>query len=282
MIAVIGANGYVGSAVVESLNSKGVSHAAILHSNLDIQRAISFVEFIEKNRVTAVINCAGWCGKTVDECEEDPFRCYQANLELPRRLGIACAATATALYHVSSGCYFSGGTFTERSKPNLPTGVYRKSKLEAEQTLLAQNNSQARIFRIRMPFDHRPSQRNLLDKLMGHAKLVDHLNSITSLSDFADLLVTDATMPVTRVRLPVGVYNATNPGPMRTSEIAAEIAKVTLFDKEWFTSDKEFNPTVAVQRSQCVLATDKLASFGYTLRPTVEALRESLQKRFTS
>ena len=85
-----------------------------------------------------VIHCAALAN--LDACEADPAQAWKINTEVPRLLAEHVARGGARLLHVSTDAVFDGlkGNYTETDLPN-PTGVYARTKLDAEQAVLDAN-----------------------------------------------------------------------------------------------------------------------------------------------
>ncbi len=82
-----------------------------------------------------VVNCAAMAN--IDDCESEPERSWQLNVDFPRALAKACAKGGIRLIHLSTDAVFDGvrGDYSETDEPN-PRGVYASHKLSAERTVL--------------------------------------------------------------------------------------------------------------------------------------------------
>ena len=132
------------------------------------------------------------------------------------------------------------------------------------------------IWRLRIPFDHRNSPRNYLTKLQNYSRLLDAENSISHLGDFVR-----SCLASWQEHLPTGIYNLTNPGPITTRQVASliqnHLGNYREFD--FFESEEEFMQIAAkTPRSNCVMDTTKLEAAGLPMRPSIDALEESLRR----
>lgn len=236
--------GYVAAAYMRALHFLGLRPVALSRAWMDYTREEELDTYLRWQSPQLVINAAGFTGRTVDDCEADKQSCYAGNVTLPRMIGAVCKRRMVQLLHVSSGCIFTGdGPFTEESKPNNLGQFYAQCKLHAEMELM-DSGATVWIFRIRMPFGHITHPRNLLVKLSNYDRILDGLNSITFLDEFAM-----RSYHLVQMAAP-GVYNAACSSPVRTAQIArmlmdAKLRKnpVTLYPKDEF--DREHVPRSA-------------------------------------
>jgi dTDP-4-dehydrorhamnose reductase len=284
MIYLLGGSGYVGQAYQALLNRKGLPFRSIARADLDYADPTALAASLRADKVTFLINAAGYTGKpNVDACELDKTNCLFGNAVLPGRISEACAAAGVPWGHVSSGCIYTGsrpdGTgFTEEDAPNFTfrqnnCSFYSGTKALGEEILTGTPN--VYIWRLRIPFDHRENPRNYLTKLMRYQSLLEATNSISQLDEFVA-----ATFACWEKQVPFGIYNVTNPGHVTTREVVDLIlaSGVCKKDYRFFTDETDFMATAAkTPRSNCVMTSAKLASVGITMTPVRDAIQSALR-----
>jgi dTDP-4-dehydrorhamnose reductase len=117
---------------------------------------------------------------------------------------------------------------------------------------------------MRIPFDQFDHERNYITKLMRYEKLLEVRGSISQRQEFAN-----AAIESLRLELPDGIYNVTNPGVIRTSELVEAIKRHGLCKKEFqfFKSVDEFlTQPGRVHRATCELNSQKLLLAGIPMR----------------
>jgi UDP-glucose 4,6-dehydratase len=230
-----------------------------------------------------LINAAGYVGRpNVDACELNREECIKGNVVLPVVVRDVCQQLRLPWGHVSSGCIYSGRRedgrgFTEEDPPNFtfenPTcSFYSGCKALAESML--KEAGMCYVWRLRMPFDHIDSDRNLLSKLMRYDRLLDVHNSLTHLGQFVD-----ACLDCWQRRLSFGTYNLTCSGALSTRETVEMIQRSGVCRKEfaYFASEEEFLQQAAVaRRSCCELDNRKAVQGGLRLRDVAVSVWESL------
>jgi dTDP-4-dehydrorhamnose reductase len=254
MRIVILGSGYVASAYMRTFLFLGFHPVILSRAWLDYTDLDQLSRYLELLDAELVVNCAGFTGKTVDDCAKDIHQCIAANMVLPGMVAEVCASAGVPLIHISSGCIFTGpGVWKEDDEPNNMDQPYARSKVFAEQRITT-SGALAWIFRIRMPFNHLPHQRNWLTKLANYPLILDGLNSITLLDEFTmrSYLVFQKAEP--------GIYHAAYPTPVRTIEVARMLRDVGIRKlpvHEWIPSDfrKSYGP-----RSEAVLDSSKFES----------------------
>ena len=228
-IMILGGSGYLGTAFREHLDSICVDYLSVGRSTCNYYDAHQLNELVELVRPEFLINAAGFTGKpNVDACEQRKAECLWANAVLPGAIRDVCENRGLPWGHVSSGCIFlgegsRGHGFTEDEAPNFSfrhnnCSFYAGSKALGEE--LIGDSANCFIWRIRMPFNHVDTPRNLLSKLARYQRLVEARNSLSHLGECVA-----AAIDCWRRRLPFGVYHLTNPGSMTTREIAILLAR---------------------------------------------------------
>jgi len=94
---------------------------------------------MDQTRPDAIIHTAA--NANVDSCESDPHGAQRLNAELPGELADVCAKHSVQMIHISTDAVFDGtkdGIYTEDDAPN-PLGVYARTKLDGERTVLSVN-----------------------------------------------------------------------------------------------------------------------------------------------
>jgi dTDP-4-dehydrorhamnose reductase len=129
-IAIIGADGQLGSDLVKAL--KGEKVFPFYYPDFDITKPEKTKETLSKTNLEVVINTAAY--HRVDECEENPQKSYQVNSTAVRDLALICRELDLTLVHFSTDYVFDGKKktpYVEEDKPN-PLNVYAASKLAGE------------------------------------------------------------------------------------------------------------------------------------------------------
>jgi dTDP-4-dehydrorhamnose reductase len=243
------------------------------------------IVFLKRSKVTHLINAAGFTGKpNVDACESLKYECLQGNAVLPGIIREVCEDLKIPWGHISSGCIYSGRRvdgkgWTEEDEPNFsfrspPCSFYSGTKALGEEVLEGAEN--CFVWRLRIPFNHEPSPRNYLQKLLNYEILLEAENSVSHLEEFCQKCIDCFTKGVEP-----GFYNMTNPGSITTSQVTEWMIKEGLTDKnfKFFNSEEEFmNKAAIAPRSNCVLDTNKAEKAGIGMRPVEEAMIDSIRK----
>jgi dTDP-4-dehydrorhamnose reductase len=285
MIVLLGAGGYVGSAVAARLRQLDAAFLAPAHSDLDLTSKDAVSAWFSDKKPEFVINAVGFTGRpNIDGTEIEKWRCLQANTVVPGVLGEVLGRRGIRWGHVSSGCIYSGtradgSGFTEEDEPEFVisdprAGWYAHTKWMAEKLL--RDAPGVVIWRLRIPFDSVDNERNYLSKLMRYDRLLEVRNSISQLEEFAA-----ATVQSLRERIPDGIYNATNSGSILTSEVAEALKRHGICRKkfQYFSDEAEFMSAPGrVYRPSCILDSGKLAAHGVRMPDVHESLERTLRK----
>jgi dTDP-4-dehydrorhamnose reductase len=285
VIIILGGKGYVGSSFYQRVRNIGISIVPISRDELDYYDPQKLKTRLSDLKASFVVNSAGFTGKpNVDACELAKYECLQGNAVLPGIIREVCEDLKIPWGHISSGCIYSGRRvdgeeWTEEDVPNFsfrspPCSFYSGSKALGEEVLEGAEN--CFVWRLRIPFNHVPSPRNYLQKLLNYENLLEAENSVSHLEEFCQKCIECFTKDVEP-----GIYNMTNPGSITASQVTEWMIKEGLTDKKFnfFDSEEEFMAKAAIApRSNCVLDTTKAEKAGIAMRPVEEAMIDSIRK----
>jgi dTDP-4-dehydrorhamnose reductase len=269
MAIVIFGAGFLGTRFAEEIPDAVLSRA-------DITDRDAVIHELRAHGAHAAINCAGKTGKpNVDWCDAHPLETQRANVVGPLVLAEGCAEVNAYLLHLGSGCIFYGpspspGGWREDDFAN-PTSFYSRTKYAADLTLSRLPN--VGIARLRMPIDARPGARNLITKLASYKQVIDVENSVTVVGDLVGVVRALVAKRAT------GVFHATNPGTMRHRDLLRMYREMVDPSHEYtLIGEGELvaRGLAAHARSNCVLASPRLAELGITMRPVDVALRDAV------
>jgi len=285
MLTLLGAYGFVGKAMTSVLVHNLIPSTSLSRVGFDYYDAKRLRNFLASNQSKFLINCAGFTGKpNVDACESAKYESLQGNAVLPGILREVCEDLNIPWGHVSSGCIYSGrredgGGWSEEDEPNFsfrspPCSFYSGTKALGEEVLEGAEN--CFVWRLRIPFNHEPSPRNYLQKLLNYENLLEAENSVSHLEEFCQKCIECFTKEVEP-----GIYNMSNPGSINTRQVTEWMIDEGLTDKQFkfFDSEDDFMSKAAIApRSNCVLDTTKAEKAGIGMRPVGEAMIDSIRK----
>lgn len=102
MIALLGSTGMVGS------DFEG-DFLRPTREECDASDTNRIYDYIQRNRVDAVINCVGFCGH---RNSKDKVKIHEANVFTTRNIALACNASAVKLIHFTTSIAGKGSTYT--------------------------------------------------------------------------------------------------------------------------------------------------------------------------
>jgi len=154
---ITGANGLLGSVVVQTLREQGHEVVGGYHSEepafdcplhqVDITETERVVALLEEYDVDVVINCAAYTD--VDGCEANPELATAVNGTAPGDLAAVCREREITFVHYSTDYVFDGETdsFYEEGDETAPIQEYGRSKLDGEHAV-REVNAGALILRL--------------------------------------------------------------------------------------------------------------------------------------
>lgn len=135
-ILVTGANGQLGRSVRKESNDSNDIYFFTDIDTLDITDEKAVEDFIIKNDINVIVNCAAYTN--VDAAEDNEVLAEKLNGEAPGILARSLAKRDGTLIHISTDYVFGGATINtpikESEKPS-PTGVYGLTKLHGEEKI---------------------------------------------------------------------------------------------------------------------------------------------------
>ncbi len=266
--------GWIGSRMAETWHSEAIV------SNARIDDRAAVLAEIEKHQPDVVVNAAGKAGTpNVDWCETHQLETMRSNTIGALVLAEVCQEKNVYLLHLGTGCIFYGHhspvtnqPWTEDDFPN-PEAFYTRSKFAADLVLSRLPN--VGIVRLRMPIDHIPSSKNLIDKLVRYPKVIDVENSVTILEDLVDVC------HQLLEKRGSGIFHVVNPGTMKHRDLIALYQKYVNPDHktEWIQEEDLVKQGLATRkRSNNFMSSSNLEALGIKMRPILEALEDTMQK----
>jgi dTDP-4-dehydrorhamnose reductase len=131
-IAVIGANGQLGSDVCNCFLKNDDEVIKLNHDDIEIVNIDSVASILKQVNADIVVNTAAM--HNVEKCEENPVRSFEVNGIGSRNLALICNEIKSKLVHISTDYVFDGEKkqpYIESDRPN-PLNVYGNTKLSGE------------------------------------------------------------------------------------------------------------------------------------------------------
>lgn len=191
-IWICGGDGMLGSELRRQLKHIGWSYNST-DKEVNICDSAQLNQYLEKNSVTHVINCAGYT--QVDQAEIEPDLAYAINAEGPKLLAQACKRHKCHLIHISTDYVFDGRSDSPYKETAAchPLSVYGKSKLLGENNIQdnCQNYSIIRTSWL-MGQDGRNFVRTMMEKMSSEESLRivnDQVGRVTFCKDLSEAIL---------------------------------------------------------------------------------------------
>ncbi|MGB9432365.1 MAG: dTDP-4-dehydrorhamnose reductase [Candidatus Acidiferrum sp.] len=230
-VAVIGANGQLGSDLVAAFYEKGDVVSALTHTDVEISDLPSVSRVLGDIRPQVIVNTAAM--HHVENCEREPEKAFVVNALGPRNLALVTRELDAVLLHVSTDYVFDGSKgspYFEEDEPR-PLNAYGITKLAGEHFVRATTAKQF-VVRTSGLYGKSPCRAkgglNFIELMLklakerGEVRVVDgEVVSPTSTAELAEQLVQLSRSDC------YGLYHATAEGSCSWYEFAQEIFAIT-------------------------------------------------------
>jgi dTDP-4-dehydrorhamnose reductase len=276
-IAVVGARGQLGAALVRELGSHH-EVAAFDRQALDITDPVAVSSALAAVRPAVIVNCAAY--NAVDAAEDHPVEALQTNALAVRSLARAARTHDATLVHYSTDFVFDGRAtlpYTEEDRPN-PRSVYAASKLIGE--WFAADAPRGFVLRVESLFGQAPGS----PAKGSAAAIVKAIRAGVAPRVFEDRTVSPSYVPdvvmATKALLESGaspgLYHCVNSGCCTWLEFGRETAR-QLGVEPRFEVVRQVDLEMAAERPQfCVLSNGKLSASGVVMPAWQDALARYL------
>lgn len=230
-VAVIGANGQLGSDLVEVLRRTDHEVVALDHENVRVEDADSVRDVLTSARPWAVLNTAAY--HNLPECEADPERSFRVNSVGALNLARVCAELDIVNVYLSTDYVFDGAPdaggnrppYTEGDLPR-PLNVYGASKLAGESLTLG-HGEKAYVVRVSGLYGQAPCRakgESFVDKMIRFASERDEVRVVDDeiLSPTPTLEIA-RRLPAVLESAPFGLYHLVSAGSCSWYELAREV-----------------------------------------------------------
>ena len=284
-IAVTGANGQLGKAVIEEYaNDTQAEVIALTHQDMPIESLDAVLKGIESEKPDVIINCAAYTD--VDGCEKNTHLAGRINALGPRNLAIAAQKADAKIIHISTDYVFNGcGTrpYLESDAPG-PVSAYGRSKLMGEKYVSEFCNKHFVIRTAWLYGDGKNFVKTMLRLAETHDEVSvvdDQVGCPTSTKALARMIhYLEQTEQY-------GLYHGVCRGQTSWADFAEEIFKLSGLDvKVNHSSSEEYatmNPAAATRPHDSVLEDQRLSlssddGDGFQMADWHDALKEYLKK----
>ncbi len=283
-VAVIGANGQLGSDVVIAFSESGDPVSALTHSDIETAELGSVKRVLGEIQPQLIVNTSAM--HNVDHCESDPAKAFAVNALGARNLAVVGRDLGAALVHVSTDYVFDGGKgspYVEDDTPR-PLNSYGISKLAGEHFIRSTTDKHF-VIRTSALYGKSPCRAkgglNFVELMLKLAKEREELRVVDS-----EVVTPTPTAELARqiVRLShsdcYGLYHATAEGSCSWYEFAREIFALTGASVRLKVAAPGEFPAKVARPKYSVLENRALKACGLNLfAPWQEGLQKYLEER---
>lgn len=279
-VLITGSNGQLGSEIRELSRSYNVVNFIFKDlPDLDICNFDELQNFIMKNNIIAVINCAGYTA--VDKAEENPEIAEQVNSKGVLNLVNALEKVDGKLIHISTDYVFDGNHSQPYNESDSvsPIGVYGETKRAGELAVL---NSSIDALVIRTSWLYSAYGNNFVKTMLriGNKKksiqvVSDQKGTPTYAKDLAKTcldILSDASS--TNLSKKGSLYHYSNEGVTSWYDFATAIMEISNIDCQLISIETKDYPTQARRPMYSVLDKSKIKS---DFKVTIPHWRDSLK-----
>jgi len=280
-VAVVGARGQLGAAIIQEFRSHA-NHSVVPldRAALDITQPAAVERAMSELVPEVIINCAGY--NAVDAAEDHPVEALEANSLAVRTLARAARTLDAVLVHYSSDFVFDGKMdrpHTEDETPN-PQSTYAASKMLGE--WFAADVRRSYVLRVESLFGFVTGGPPPKGSVAG---IVKGLRSGSVVKVFEDRTVSptyvcDAAVVTRRLldeRAPFGLYHSVNSGFCTWLQFAYEAARLLHIEPRLEAVRVADVQLKAARPQYCALSNEKLRSLGILMPTWQDALARSLR-----
>lgn len=281
-ILVTGCRGQLGRDIqIEALSFNEHLYFYTDVEDLDICKLDEVEDFVKRNEIDCIVNCAGYTA--VDKAEEEVERAYALNAEGVKNLALISTKYNAFLLHISTDYVFSGEWYlpwTEEDAP-APFGVYGKSKLAGEEAV---KKYAEKAIMIRTSWLYSMHGNNFVKTMLRLGKereslsvVFDQVGTPTYAKDLAKTILYIIGQLKTMNR-GVEIYNYSNEGVCSWYDFAVEIMKISNIKCEILPIESKEYPTATKRPPYSVLNKNKIKkNFNIVIPHWTESLQRMLE-----
>jgi dTDP-4-dehydrorhamnose reductase len=282
-VAIVGANGQLGTDVYTEFESGGHNAVGLTHEQIEITDPASVRDVLGGASPDLVINTAAM--HHVDRCESRAREAYAVNAVGARNLALFSQDSDVPLMHVSTDYVFDGkkrSPYLETDLPG-PINVYGNTKLAGEHFVActAERSFVLRVSGLYGVNVCRAKGPNFVERMLGLAASRDEVRVVDD-----EVLTPTSTREVARqmVRLAeadcYGVIHATAGGGCSWFEFTREAFRLAGVTTRLEVARPDEFPAKAPRPAYCVLENARLEEAGLNrMKPWNEALAEYMRCR---
>lgn len=278
-ILVTGANGQLGRSIKDVSANSPDEYIFTDVDQLDITDSRAVREWLEKESVDVVVNCAAYTD--VEKAEDDKDRAQALNADAVGNIAEAVKERNGFLIHISTDYVFGGAegnTPRDEQQPVNPTGIYGLTKLNGEQAVKA---AEVDAIIMRTSWLYSEYGKNFVKTMLRLTSerpeltvVFDQVGTPTYARDLAEAIVHIITNRMMRGN--EGIYHYSNEGVCSWYDFAVAISDISKQNKCHISPchSDEF-PSKVKRPAYSVLDKTKIKQ---TFGMTIPYWRDSLQK----
>lgn len=280
-ILVTGSNGQLGSEIKELSPEYSYNFFFTDRNILDISDKNAVQDYLSRNEVNIIINCAAYTA--VDKAESDEINADKINNLAVKYLAEIAKESNIQLVHVSTDYVFDGKSYKPYTEDNVtnPNSVYGKTKLDGEKAMQEINPFNSLI--IRTSWVYSSYGANFVKTMLRLGKEKDSLGVIfdqvgtpTYAKDLAKAIL-DILPNIKNEK--VEIYNYSNEGVLSWYDFAKEIMRMAKLDCKVNPIETVDYPTPATRPHYGLLNKSKIKKeFNLTMPFWKDSLDECLKK----
>ena len=280
-IAVIGANGQLGSDICVEFSSHGDDVVKLTHADIEVTGIDSVSKTLNSIKPDFVINTAAM--HNVEKCELDPLQSFSINGIGARNLAIVCNDINAVLMHISTDYVFDGSKMAPYVETDIvsPLNVYGNTKVSGEQFI---RTTAKKYFIVRTSgiYGHNPCRAkgglNFVELMLKLAKEKPELRVVND-----EFLTPTSTREIARQLVKLsssstyGLYHATAEGSCSWYEFAGKIFELSGLSPKLNMANPDEFPMKVPRPKYSVLENAELKKTGLNVfKPWDKALEEYL------
>lgn len=273
---VFGPNGFLGSNIVSMLKTEGKN---FITSNIRLHESDKIRELFELYSPKYVINCAGITGTpNIFWCDEHKTETIENNITYQLTMAAICNEYSIHLTIFGSGGIFNNDNnnkiYLETDTGDNFSNYYGECRILLENIVKQYNN--ILYLRVNYPISSKPSNKNLLTKLLSY-KFIDNVElSITYIDNLFPILFKMIEQNE------AGICNFTNPGQINLLDIINIYNETTKLHINPIINpifNSNTNDTITNKRSFAKLQSDKLIKYSpLDIRSSIKECCEKYHK----
>ena len=279
-VLVTGSNGQLGSEIRELSPEYNYNFFFTDRNTLDISDKKAVEEFLSRNDINIIINCAAYTA--VDTAESDEANADKINHLAVKNLAELAKERNIQLIHISTDYVFDGKNYKPYTEDDItnPNGVYGKSKLDGEKAMQAINPKNSII--IRTSWVYSSFGANFVKTMLRLGKekeslgvIYDQVGTPTYARDLAKAIL-DILPNIKNEK--VAIYNYSNEGVLSWYDFAKEIMRMAKLECVINPIETIDYPTPAQRPHYSLLNKSKIKKeFNITIAYWKDSLAECLK-----